>query len=94
MAMYKMTPAIRAKISASQKARFATSKTKSAKRGRPSRVDARTGVDRVVPQAAIYVGESPTQPAVDVNRLEERAFRRGMFTALQMVVDVLIRELR
>ena len=41
-----------------------------------------------------YVGETAQAPAVDINRLEERAFRRGMFTALQMVVDLLIRELR
>jgi hypothetical protein len=38
-----------------------------------------------------YVGE---QPAVDVNKVEDRAFRRGLLTALQMVVDILIRELR
>ena len=38
-----------------------------------------------------YVGE---RNAVDVHKLESDAFRRGMFTALQMVVDLLIQELR
>lgn len=45
------------------------------------------------PLEAHYVGET-TQPAVDVRQLEERAFRRGMFTALQMTIDALVRELR
>lgn len=43
------------------------------------------------PLESHYVGE---QPKVDVNRLEERAFRRGMFTAFQMIIDLFLRELR
>jgi hypothetical protein len=46
------------------------------------------------PLEAHYVGEVGQQPAVDVRQLEERAFRRGMFTALQMTIDALVRELR
>jgi hypothetical protein len=46
------------------------------------------------PLEAHYVGETAQQPTVDVRKLEETAFRRGMFTALQMVIDALVRELR
>jgi hypothetical protein len=41
-----------------------------------------------------YAGETLKAPTIDVAKLEERAFRRGMFTALQMVMDYLIRELQ
>ena len=98
MAAYKMTPAIRAKIAASQKARFAHAKTKSAKRGRAvlnahaSRLVNDLQQDetpKVI--AGEYVGE---RAVADINKIEDRAFRRGLFTGLQMVVDLLIRELR
>ena len=49
------------------------------------------------PLESHYVDEQPAQQTgavVDVNRIEDRAFRRGLFTGLQMVVDLLIRELR
>jgi hypothetical protein len=42
---------------------------------------------------AHYAGEQ-SGASLDVNRIEDRAFRRGLFTGLQMVVDLLIRELR
>ena len=51
----------------------------------------------VKPLESYYVDEVAKQPAVDirnVRKLEETAFRRGMFTALQMVIDALMRELR
>jgi len=48
----------------------------------------------VKPLESYYVDEVAKQPAVDVRKLEETAFRRGMFTALQMVIDALVRELR
>lgn len=34
------------------------------------------------------------QAAIDIGRIEDRAFRRGLFTAFQMVMDIMIRELR
>ena len=43
------------------------------------------------PYDAHYAGETP---AVDVNRLETKAFRNGLATALQMVIELLVRELR
>jgi hypothetical protein len=43
-------------------------------------------VENTKPLEAHYVGETAQQPAVDVRKLEETAFRRGMFTALQMVI--------
>ena len=43
--------------------------------------------------AGEYVGQQAEQ-AIDVHKIEDRAFRRGLFTGLQMVVDLLIRELR
>jgi|SRR5580692_12242989 hypothetical protein len=71
--------------------RAATQTAFPAKRGRAS---VKKVLDSPNVVAAHYVGEIAQAPAVDVGKLEERAFRRGMFTALQVVVDVLIRELR
>ena len=51
-------------------------------------------IENAKPLEAHYVGETAQQPVVDVRKLEETAFRRGMFTALQMVIDALMRELR
>ena len=62
----------------------------SAKRGRAASSVAGT----LPPVDAHYVGETAQAQAVDVNRLEERAFRRGMFTAFQMIIDLFLRELR
>ena len=100
MAAYKMTKAIRTKMAASQRLRYAQAKakTKSAKRGRAvlnahaSRLVNDLQQDetpKVI--AGEYVGERAVQ---DINKIEDRAFRRGLFTGLQMVVDLLIRELR
>ena len=53
-----------------------------------------TKVKQGVPIDSHYVGETAQASTLDVNRIEDRAFRRGLFTGLQMVVDLLIRELR
>ncbi len=56
----------------------------------------RNAKTKTKPLTAHYVGEvtQPERPQVDVAKLESEAFRRGMFTALQMVIDSLVRELR
>lgn len=57
----------------------------------------RKAAEATKPLESHYVDEQAKQQAgavVDINRIEDRAFRRGLFTGLQMVIDLLIRELR
>lgn len=69
-----------------------TWKTKYAKRGRAA--NARIAPERGRPLVQGDVALPQEVAHVDVHRIEQKSFRNGMSTALSMVIDILIRELR
>lgn len=80
MASHKWTAASRAKLSASLRARFAAQKVK---RMTPKKLHDEMN-KLAQPQDIVQ------QPAVDIPRLEKRAFRHGLIAAMECI----LRELR
>lgn len=83
-----------AKWSKAQHAKYAaTCARKASEQRRRIALNAKLVNETTKPVDAHYVGQQQAH-AADISRLEERAFRRGMFTAFQMIIDLFLQELR